>query len=234
MASAMSGAASGAMQGAAIGGPYGALAGAAIGFFAGSAEEKARAKAAQEALEAANVRNKALVAEAARGISEINRQRTTAFIKTNQSLMHYRRQASSEKSSLANQYAAADVIGKSALIATTEIDRQQDEALSQEMFNIEVVQENFNTGVDNITNSTKNQLVDATATIDKLYEGEDSMSQFMGLLNQGASMYMGGQFDRGLNNAGLGKYAWGSSANAASGQKAGSATRNFSNVLGVQ
>lgn len=208
MASAMSGAASGALQGAAIGGPYGALAGAAIGFLAGSAEEKARAKAAQEALEAANVRNKALVAEAARGISEINRQRTTAFIKTNQSLMHYRRQASSEKSSLANQYAAADVIGKSALIATTEIDRQQDEALSQEMFNIEVVQENFNTGVDNLTNSTKNQLTDATATIDQLYAGQDSMSQIMGLVNQGASMYMSGQFDRGLNNAGLGKYAW--------------------------
>ena len=234
--SAMSGAASGAMQGFAIGGPWGAAIGGALGFLAGDAEEDARYEAAQAQLQAAQKRNEALLAEAARGIGEINRQRTTAFIKSNQAMLHYRRQASSESSSLANQYAAADVIGKSAVIVQTDIAMQRDAALSQELFNVEVQQENFNVAVDNLTNATKSQFADATAAIDELYQGTDAMSEMFGILKQGAGMYMGGKLDRSLNSAGLGGYAWNKASGTKIGSpgKVGSVGRNMSNVLSDQ
>lgn len=177
--SAAGGAALGAMQGFAIGGPWGAAIGGVIGLLGGSAEADARYEAAQAQLKASQKRNEALLAESARGIGEINRQRTTAFIKTNQALLHYRRQASSESSSLSNQYAAADVIGKSALIAKTAIDQELDQAVSQTMFNVEVQQENLNVAVDNLTNSTLMQYSDPINEIDVMYQGADGMSELL-------------------------------------------------------
>lgn len=206
--SAASGAAKGAMQGFAIGGPWGAAIGAGIGLIQGKAEEEAREEAAKAQLEAAKKRNDALLAEAARGISEINRQRTTAFIQTNQAIQHYRRAASSEKSSLVNQYAAADVIGKSALIAKNQVDQELDAAVNQSLFNVEVQQENMNTAVDNLTNSTLNQFVDVTSEIDALYEGTDSMSQLFDIAGSAFSMYTGGLMNSSLQGAGLGNYTF--------------------------
>jgi hypothetical protein len=178
--SAASGAALGAIHGYAVtGGPWGVAIGGAIGLLAGNAGADARYEAAKAQLEAAKKRNEALLAEAARGIGEINRQRTTAFIKTNQALLHYRRQASSESSSLSNQYAAADVIGKSALIAKTAIDQELDQAVSQTLFNNEVQQENLNVAVDNLTNSTLMQYSDPTNEIDALYQGTSGTSELL-------------------------------------------------------
>ena len=233
--SAASGAAQGAMQGFAIGGPWGAAIGAGLGFLAGDAEADAREEAAKAQLAAAAKRNEALLAEAARGISEINRQRTTAFIKTNQALLHYRRQASSEKSSLANEYAAADVIGKSQLIAKNEIDRQLDEAVSQTMFNTEVEQENLNVAVDNLTNSTLNQYVDPTEEINQIYQGTDATSELFGIVGSAFDMYTGGKFDKGLTNAGMGNYVWGASKSGfnSPGATTSKASGGMSSLLGI-
>lgn len=202
--SAASGAASGAMQGFAIGGPYGALAGAAIGLFMGDKEEKQREELAKAQLEAAQKRNDAVLAETARGIGELNRTRTAAFIKTNQALFHYRRQGATETAELSNQYAALDVIGVSQLAAKSEIARTQDEAINQTMLNMEIEQENINTQVDTLTNSAKNQFTDASEAIEKIYEGTDTTSELFGLVQQGMGMYMGGQFNSGLTSAGFG------------------------------
>ena len=178
--SAAGGAALGAIHGYAVtGDPWGIAIGGAIGLLAGNAEADARYEAAKAQLEAAKKRNEALLVEAARGIGEINRQRTTAFIKTNQALLHYRRQASSESSSLSNQYAAADVIGKSALIAKTAIDQELDQAVSQTLFNNEVQQENLNVAVDNLAGSTLMQYSDPTNEIDALYQGADATSELL-------------------------------------------------------
>jgi hypothetical protein len=114
-----------------------------------------------------------------------------------------------------------------------------DEALNQTMLNMEIEQENINTQVDTLTNSAKNQAVDPTDAIDKIYEGTDTTSQLFGLVQQGMSMYTGGDFNAALGNSGLGKYAWGGSGGGSignTGYKTVPSTRReaTSALLGVQ
>lgn len=226
--SAMAGAAAGAQKGGAAGGPWGALAGAIIGFFVGDIAAKQREEAAKEMLKTAKARNDAMLAESARGMGELNRARTTAFIKTNQALLYYRRQASSETSSLANNYAAADVIGASAVAVKSELDKQRDEALSQTVFNSEVQQENINTQVDNLAQSTMNRYYDPSADIGEIFAGHDAMSEIMSMGDSAiqANSSLNAYKNRGGGSSSSGGSGYGSTASSGS-------SSSMSSSLGV-
>lgn len=149
----------------ATGNPWVAAGAAALGFLSGNAEQKAQNEALKQQFELAKKQNELIIQETARGISEINRQRTLMFMETNRSLRHVQRQAGDATADVLNQYAAADVVGASALVAQSEIERQLSESDAMIRLNNEINNENLNNQVVNLTNSGQSSLQDFSSRI---------------------------------------------------------------------
>lgn len=149
----------------ATGNPWVAAGAAALGFLSGNAEQKARNEALKQQFELAKKQNELIIQETARGISEINRQRTLMFMETNRSLRHVQRQAGDATADVLNQYAAADVVGASALVAQSEMERQLSESEAMLRLNNEINNENLNNQVINLTNSGQSQLRDMSSDL---------------------------------------------------------------------
>lgn len=169
--SSVSGAASlGSQAFMATGNPWVAAGAAALGFLSGAAQDKAKNEALKQQLELNRKQNELIIQETARGLSEVNRQRTLMFMETNRSLRHVQRQAGDATADVLNQYAAADVVGASALVAQSEMERQLSESEAMIRLNNEINNENLNTQVVNLTNSGQSQLRDMSSDL----QGEDN------------------------------------------------------------
>lgn len=159
--SSVSGAASlGSQAFMATGNPWVAAGAAALGFLSGRSADKAKNKALAQQLELNRKQNELIIAETARGVSEINRQRTLLSLETNRSLRHLERGAGDASADVLNQYAAADLVGATALVAQSEMERQLDENTAMIRLNNEINNENLNNQVINLTQGGQSQLRD--------------------------------------------------------------------------
>lgn len=144
----------------ATGNPWVAAGAAALGFLSGQSADKAKNKALAQQLELNRKQNELIIAETARGISEINRQRTLMSLEANRSLRHLERGAGDASADVLNQYAAADLVGATALVAQSEMERQLDENTAMIRLNNEINTENLNNQVINLTQGGQSQLRD--------------------------------------------------------------------------
>lgn len=116
--------------------------------------QKNSAKSAQGAAnEVSKQHNKAVLSETARGIGEINRQRTLSKMQTNQALLHDNAEAAGAVSDVSTQEAALDSIGASSTAAMLDIKRQQSEVTATSMLNFEINQDNLDTQLQSLVNS---------------------------------------------------------------------------------
>ena len=116
--------------------------------------DKNSAKSAQGAANAVSKQhNKAVIAETARGIGEINRQRTLSKMQTNQALLHDNAEAIGAISNITTQEAALDSIGASSTAAILDVRRQQSEVTATTMLNFEINQDNLDTQLQSLVNS---------------------------------------------------------------------------------
>ena len=144
----------------ATGNPWVAAGAAALGFLSGQSADEAKNKALAQQLELNRKQNELIIAETARGISEINRQRTLLSLEVNRSLRHLSRAAGDATADVLNQYAAADLVGATALVAQADLDRQLDENVAMVRLNNEINNENLNTQLVNLTQGGQSQLRD--------------------------------------------------------------------------
>ena len=144
----------------ATGNPWVAAGAAALGFLSGSSADKAKNTALKQQLELTRKQNELIIAETARGISEVNRQRTLLSLEVNRSLRHLSRAAGDATADVLNQYAAADLVGATALVAQADLDRQLDENVAMVRLNNEINNENLNTQLVNLTQGGQSQLRD--------------------------------------------------------------------------
>ena len=144
----------------ATGNPWVAAGAATLGFLSGQSADKAKNKALAQQLELNRKQNELIIAETARGISEINRQRTLLSLEVNRSLRHLSRAAGDATADVLNQYAAADLVGATALVAQADLDRQLDENVAMVRLNNEINNENLNTQLVNLTQGGQSQLRD--------------------------------------------------------------------------
>lgn len=158
------GAASGAAQGAAAGaafGPWGAAIGAVVGAVSSVLSQKGAAKAQEAqlnaAIEASRSRNKLLMQEAARGTSEINRQRTISYIQTAQALQHLQQQESAAQAESNVALAVTERIGNTVTAIKSDIDHKADDAESQIWLNNEIQQTNLNVSLESMLNNARSQ-----------------------------------------------------------------------------
>ena len=150
----------GGTTGASIGGKicpgWGHVIGAAVGTVAGFITGKHDAKRARKAfnaqLAAANEANKYILQETARGLSEASRQRALLAMETSSALAATKRSATDANSEMKNVYASADQVGNAVAYATSEVDRQKDEALFTTGFNYETQQWNLNVSAQDSIN----------------------------------------------------------------------------------
>ena len=140
--------------------PWVAAGAAALGLLSGQSADKAKNKALAQQLELNRKQNELIIAETARGISEINRQRTLMSLEANRSLRHLERSAGDASADVLNQYAAADLVGATALVAQSEMERQLDESTAMIRLNNEINTENLNNQVINLTQGGQSQLRD--------------------------------------------------------------------------
>lgn len=144
----------------ATGNPWVAAGAAALGFLSGRSADKAKNTALKQQLELTRKQNELIIAETARGISEVNRQRTLLSLEVNRSLRHLSRAAGDATADVLNQYAAADLVGATALVAQADLDRQLDENVAMVRLNNEINNENLNTQLVNLTQGGQSQLRD--------------------------------------------------------------------------
>ena len=144
----------------ATGNPWVAAGAAALGFLSGQSADEAKNKALAQQLELNRKQNELIIAETARGISEINRQRTLLSLEVNRSLRHLSRAAGDATADVLNQYAAADLVGATALVAQADLDLQLDENVAMIRLNNEINNENLNTQLVNLTQGGQSQLRD--------------------------------------------------------------------------
>ncbi len=144
----------------ATGNPWVAAGAAALGFLSGHSADKAKTAALKQQLELTRKQNELIIAETARGISEVNRQRTLLSLEVNRSLRHLSRAAGDATADVLNQYAAADLVGATALVAQADLDRQLDENVAMVRLNNEINNENLNTQLVNLTQGGQSQLRD--------------------------------------------------------------------------
>lgn len=168
-------------QGASVGGPWGAVIGAVIGLFEAKSDQHKRLDLLKTQMKLVDERNQSQLNEQARAYSEVAKQRTALTIKTQQAFAYYSAQAGTEKASVANDFAAADMIGTQKLIAQSNIDRQQDAAVAQTKLNLEISHDDLNTQVTNIEHTTLNNLVDAKQTAADLFPEMDVMADLLAI-----------------------------------------------------
>ena len=159
---------------------------AAITVVQGLSQKNAANSAQGAANEVSKQHNKAVLAETARGIGEINRQRTLSKMQTNQALLHDNMEAVGAISQVSTQEAALDSIGASSTAAMSDIQRQQSEVTATTKLNFEINQDNLDTQLQSLVNSGISQYAALGSGA-----GAAVQSQMAGnLLNMGANYAM--------------------------------------------
>lgn len=123
----------------------------------GLAKKKAMKQAEREYNQMARERNKAVLAETARNIGELNRQRTVLNMQTNQALFHTGQSADTARSDLSMLQGVTDSIGSTSQVLLSDVERQEAEAKAVTMQNLETEQFNLNASLDTLVNSSISQ-----------------------------------------------------------------------------
>lgn len=123
------------------------------GLLGGFAEKKAMKAAEAEYNRLAREQNKAVLAETARNIGEINRQRTVLNMQTNQALFHTGQGADTARSDASLFAAVTDSIGSTSTVMLSDIDRQESEVKATTLQNLETEQFNMNNQLATLVNS---------------------------------------------------------------------------------
>lgn len=123
----------------------------------GLAKKKAMKQAEREYNQMARERNKAVLAETARNIGELNRQRTVLNMQTNQALFHTGQSADTARSDLSVLQGVTDSIGSTSQVLLSDVERQEAEAKAVVVQNLETEQFNLNASLDTLVNSSISQ-----------------------------------------------------------------------------
>ena len=126
----------------------------------GFAKKKAMKQAEREYNQMARERNKAVLAETARNIGELNRQRTVLNMQTNQALFHTGQSADTARSDLSVLQGVTDSIGSTSQVLLSDVERQEAEAKAVVVQNLETEQFNLNASLDTLVNSSISQYSD--------------------------------------------------------------------------
>lgn len=133
---------------------------AGAGLLGGLANKKAAKQAQEDYNRMARERNKAVLAETARNIGEINRQRTVLNMQTNQALFHTGQSADTARSDLSVLQGVTDSIGSTSQVLLSDVERQEAEAKAVTIQNLETEQFNLNASLDTLVNSSISQYSD--------------------------------------------------------------------------
>ena len=123
------------------------------GLLGGLANKKAAKQAQEDYNRMARERNKAVLAETARNIGELNRQRTVLNMQTNQALFHTGQSADTARSDLSVLQGVTDSIGSTSQVLLSDVERQESEAKAVTLQNLETEQFNLNASLDTMINS---------------------------------------------------------------------------------
>ena len=130
------------------------------GLLGGLANKKAAKQAQEDYNRMARERNKAVLAETARNIGELNRQRTVLNMQTNQALFHTGQSADTARSDLSVLQGVTDSIGSTSQVLLSDVERQESEAKAVTIQNLETEQFNLNASLDTMINSGISQYSD--------------------------------------------------------------------------
>lgn len=130
---------------------------AGAGLLGGLANKKAAKQAQEDYNRMARERNKAVLAETARNIGELNRQRTVLNMQTNQALFHTGQSADTARSDLSVLQGVTDSIGSTSQVLLSDVERQEAEAKAVVVQNLETEQFNLNASLDTLVNSSISQ-----------------------------------------------------------------------------
>ena len=130
------------------------------GLLGGLANKKAAKQAQEDYNRMARERNKAVLAETARNIGELNRQRTVLNMQTNQALFHTGQSADTARSDLSVLQGVTDSIGSTSQVLLSDVERQESEAKAVIVQNLETEQFNLNASLDTLVNSSISQYSD--------------------------------------------------------------------------
>lgn len=133
---------------------------AGAGLLGGLANKKAAKQAQEDYNRMARERNKAVLAETARNIGELNRQRTVLNMQTNQALFHTGQSADTARSDLSVLQGVTDSIGSTSQVLLSDVERQESEAKAVTIQNLETEQFNLNASLDTMINSGISQYTD--------------------------------------------------------------------------
>jgi hypothetical protein len=131
--------------------------GMSIGQLVNSRNRKATRSVLNQKKAITESRNKAMIVESSRQVSEFNRQRSIASLQTTEALAHYKRKASAEKGKLKAAIAASDTIGSAALFAIADVERTNAEAKAMALYNLGTTQDNINSMATSMLNNTLSQ-----------------------------------------------------------------------------
>ena len=130
------------------------------GLLGGLANKEAAKQAQEDYNRMARERNKAVLAETARNIGELNRQRTVLNMQTNQALFHTGQSADTARSDLSVLQGVTDSIGSTSQVLLSDVERQESEAKAVIIQNLETEQFNLNASLDTLVNSSISQYSD--------------------------------------------------------------------------
>ena len=130
------------------------------GLLGGLANKEAAKQAQEDYNRMARERNKAVLAETARNIGELNRQRTVLNMQTNQALFHTGQSADTARSDLSVLQGVTDSIGSTSQVLLSDVERQESEAKAVIVQNLETEQFNLNASLDTLVNSSISQYSD--------------------------------------------------------------------------
>ena len=160
----------------------------------GLAKKKAMQQAEREYNQMARERNKAVLAETARNIGELNRQRTVLNMQTNQALFHTGQSADTARSDLSVLQGVTDSIGSTSQVLLSDVERQEAEAKAVVVQNLETEQFNLNASLDTLVNSSISQYSGIKYGASSQANREIAGSLWGTALDVGATAYTQGLF----------------------------------------
>ena len=164
------------------------------GLLGGLANKEAAKQAQEDYNRMARERNKAVLAETARNIGEINRQRTVLNMQTNQALFHTGQSADTARSDLSVLQGVTDSIGSTSQVLLSDVERQESEAKAVTIQNLETEQLNLNASLDTLVNSSISQYTDIKYGASSQANREIAGSLYGTALDVGATAYTQGLF----------------------------------------
>lgn len=162
---------------------------AGAGLLGGAANKKAAKQAQEDYNRMARERNQAVLAETARNIGELNRQRTVLNMQTNQALFHTGQSADTARSDLSVLQGVTDSIGSTSQVLLSDVERQESEAKAVTIQNLETEQFNLNASLDTLVNSSISQYSDIKYGASSQANREIAGSLYGTALDVGATAY---------------------------------------------